>query len=124
MGKGKYPEVGKSMSQEKGKNIFVKKRHNEKFLKACGRKHNLKTCLSNKVQEATNVCGVTFGDWDPTERLRSSTWRESETVRSLINSNVIVLQNKKIKIFCVNENVQSILQIGSRKRTYKVLLWT
>ena len=61
------------MPQEKGKNIFVRNRQNETFQKACGRKHNLKTCLSNKVHEATNVCGAMFGDWDTTESLRSST---------------------------------------------------
>ena len=55
--------------------------------------------------------GVIFGDWDDKERLRSSTWRESETERHLINSNIEVSQNKKIKIFSDNKNVQSVLQI-------------
>ena len=79
--------------------------------------------MNNKVQEATNVCGETFGDWDRTETLRSSTWRETKTVRRLINSNVKVLQNKKMKIFSDNKNVQSILQIGSRKRDLQSIAW-
>ena len=55
--------------------------------------------------------GVIFGDWDDKERLRSSIWRESETERHLINSNIEVSQHKKIKIFSDNKNVQSVLQI-------------
>ena len=59
--------------------------------------------------------GVIFGDWDDTERLRSSTWRETETVRRVINGNNEILQQKKVKVFSDNKNVMSVLQIGSSK---------
>ena len=65
--------------------------------------------------ERNRYCGVIFGDWDDTERLRSSTWREAETVRRVINSNIEILQHKKVKVFSDNKNVMSVLQIGSSK---------
>ncbi|MCG7875782.1 MAG: reverse transcriptase domain-containing protein [Candidatus Thiodiazotropha endolucinida] len=61
------------------------------------------------------VSGVVFGDWTEEEKSKSSTWRESETVRRVIMSNVDMLKNKKVKIYSDNKNVQSVLQIGSRK---------
>ena len=71
-------------------------------------KHDIYS-LSKIIPEAEGVrmksckgkqySGVIFGDWDDKERLRSSTWRESEAVRRLINSNIEVLQHKKIKVF-------------------------
>ena len=57
------------------------------------------------------------------ERLRSSTWRESETVRRLSNSIKKILQHKKIKVFSDNKNVQSILQIGSRTDDLQKIAW-
>ena len=48
------------------------------------------------------------------DRLKSSTWRESETVRRVINSNIETLKSKKIKVYSDNKNVQSVFQIGSR----------
>ena len=66
--------------------------------------------------ERNRYCGVIFGDWDDTERLRSSTWREAETVRRVINSNIEILQHKKVKVFSDNKNVMSVLQIGSSKK--------
>lgn len=68
-----------------------------------------------KPVERKRLYGVVFGDWDDIERSRSSTWRESETVRRLIYSNINILQNKKIKIFSDNKNVESVLQAGSGK---------
>ena len=46
--------------------------------------------------------------------MKSSTWRESETVRRVMKSNIEVLKSKKVKIYSDNKNVQSVLQIGSR----------
>lgn len=100
MEQGKLQEI-KSEAQRNGKNTNVQKVQYEKL---------------QKVHEDKRPCGIIFGDWDAPERLRSSTWRESETVRRLIKSNVMLLQHKKIKVFSDNKNVQSILQIGSRKK--------
>ena len=60
-----------------------------------------------------SLAAVVFGDWNDDERLKSSTWRESETVRRVINSNIEILKSKKIKVYSDNKNVQSVLQIGS-----------
>lgn len=69
---------------------------------------------TNFSKETRNVSGVVFGDWNDEEQLKSSTWRESETVRRVMKSNINVLKNKKIKVYSDNKNVQSVLQIGSR----------
>ena len=50
-----------------------------------------------------------------TESKKSSTWREAEAIKRILFSNVQSLQNKRIKIFSDNKNVQSVLEIGSRK---------
>ena len=84
-------EVGKGNTQKwlkvcHGKRVkaYLLKIYKMKNFRKTGRKHNIKTGLSKKVQETTNVCWIIFDDWDPTERLKSSTWRESETLRLLI----------------------------------------
>ena len=73
--------------------------------------------MSIKTCKGKQYSGVIFGDWDDKEMLRSSTWRKSETVRRKINSNIEVLQYKRIKIFSDNKNVQSVLQIGRGKES-------
>ena len=64
-----------------------------------------------------------FGDWDHKERLKSSTLRESETVRRLINCNVKILQNKEMKIFCDNKNIHLYckLVVGKKTETHFLL---
>lgn len=63
------------------------------------------------LSEGTEVLGA----WDPSERLTSSTYRETEAVRRVLNSNIDVLQGKKVKWFSDNKNVKSVLKSGSRK---------
>ena len=53
------------------------------------------------------------GDWVCQEIIKSSTWREVETVKRVLISNEGILRNKKV--LSDNKNVTSILQIGSRK---------
>ena len=65
-----------------------------------GKEHTLddsskKTNSYTSPCERNRYCSVIVGDWDDTERLRSSTWRETETVRRVINSNIEILQHKK-----------------------------
>ena len=79
--------------------------------------------VNTSQEKSEKSRGIIFGHWDGTERLRSSTWRESETVRRLINSNVEFLRHKKVKVFSDNKNVQSILQIGSRKDDLQKIAW-
>ena len=131
------PEVGRLDNQKNG--IFVLKgitenssvKSPEKGSEMSGRVHltgsddvnctsrsTPKVCKSetrlNQSKHTQNVFGVVFGEWDEKEKLKSSTWRESETVRRVMKSNVEVLKNKKVKIYSDNKNVQSVLQIGSR----------
>ena len=65
--------------------------------------------------DGKGIHAFVVGDWDENEKLKSSTWREAETVRRVINSNVDILHNKKIKVYSDNKNVVSVLQTGSRK---------
>ena len=74
-----------------------------------------KARLHKRKCEYKGFHGVIFGDWDDVEKVRSSTWRETETVRRLINSNIELLQHRNIKVFTDNKNVTSVLQIGSTK---------
>ena len=56
-----------------------------------------------------------FGAWDDDEKSSSSTYRETEAVRRVLNSNIEVLQGKKVKWFSDNKNVKAILKSGSSK---------
>ena len=53
--------------------------------------------------------------WTQGERSRSSSWRESEAVKRVLNSNLDQVRGKKVKVYSDNKNVESILKIGSRK---------
>ena len=63
------------------------------------------------LSEGTEV----FGAWDDDEKSFSSTYRETEAVRRVLNSNIEVLQGKKVKWFSDNKNVKAILKSGSSK---------
>ena len=54
------------------------------------------------------------GSWSDSETLKSSTWRETEAVRRVVQSNVDVLRNKRIKIYLDNKNTTSVILNGSR----------
>ena len=56
-----------------------------------------------------------FGVWSGCEREMSSTWREAEAVKRVMQSNITDIKGKKVKVFSDNKNVQSVLKIGSRK---------
>lgn len=69
----------------------------------------------NRSLKPRKICVEVIGDWDSSESAKSSTWREAETVRRVIKSSVEILKNKQVKVYSDNKNVQSILQIGSKK---------
>ena len=104
------PEVGKEVQTENGQYVEFQKHeiYSQSKIIPEAEGVSIKSCKGKQYS------GVIFGDWDDKEMLRSSTWRESETVRK-INSNIEVLQHKRIKIFSDNKNVQSVLQIGRGK---------
>ena len=72
------------------------------------------------ISDRSDISGKTrshevIGTWSLTESKKSSTWREAEAIKRILYSNVHSLRNKRIKIFSDNKNVQSVLEIGSRK---------
>ena len=73
------------------------------------------TLKDSSTGENSNFGSSVVGVWNPAEKLKSSTWREAEAVKRVLNSNVSLLRNKKVKILSDNKNVSSVLQIGSRK---------
>lgn len=76
----------------------------------------------NRSLKPRKICAEVIGDWDSSESAKSSTWREPETVRRVIKSSVEILKNKQVKVYSDNKNVQSILQIGSKRQNYRKLL--
>ena len=65
--------------------------------------------------ENQGLKGLVIGEWDGNERLKSSTWRETETVNRVIKGNLELLRHTNIKVYSDNKNVQSVLQKGSSK---------
>ncbi|VDI59226.1 Hypothetical predicted protein [Mytilus galloprovincialis] len=57
----------------------------------------------------------TFGNWTKSEMGESSTWRELECVRRVLNKFKNVTENKQIIINSDNKNVEHILKVGSKK---------
>ena len=56
------------------------------------------------------------------EKVRSSTWRELETViKRILFSKSEILTNRKIKILSDNRNVKSILKAGSMKKDLQII---
>jgi len=54
------------------------------------------------------------GSWSDSERLKSSTWRETEAIRRVIHSNVEKVRGKQIQVYSDNKNTTSIILNGSR----------
>ena len=69
------------------------------------------TVLANETLSRATVVGY----WNKQEQMKSSTWREVEAVRRVLQSNVEILRNKHVKLLSDNKNVSSVLQIGSRQ---------
>ena len=74
-----------------------------------------KSFVASATGESCVFGNSVVGAWNPTEKLKSSTWRETEAVKRVLSSNIDLLRNKKVKILSDNKNVMSVLQIGSRK---------
>ena len=68
------------------------------------------------TSESSNIVfnSKIFGFWSHEESLKSSTWRELEAVRRVIRSNLVILKASHIQIFSDNQNVEHILQAGSK----------
>lgn len=56
-----------------------------------------------------------LGTWSQSERAKSSTWREAEAVSRVLCGIANSIRGHKVKLFCDNRNVISLLQRGSNK---------
>ena len=56
-----------------------------------------------------------IGSWTVQESVQSSTWREVEAVQRVIKTNAQMLENRTVKCFTDNKNVNSVLSSGSKK---------
>ena len=56
-----------------------------------------------------------IGEWTLLEKCKSSTWRETEAVSRVIQSNLDIFKDSSVKVFSDNKNVKSVLLNGSRK---------
>ena len=65
--------------------------------------------------------GEVIGVWNVQERVKSSTWRETEAVRRVLLSNVNQLRGKNVKVFSDNKNVQFVLEAGSTKEDLQII---
>ena len=81
-------------------------------MSCAGKESTLKDSLTG---ENSNFGSSVVGVWNSAEKLKSSTWREAEAEKRVLNSNVSLLRKKKVKILSDNKNVSSVLQIGNRK---------
>ena len=57
-----------------------------------------------------------YGTWSIEERRKSSTWRELEAVKRVIQNVITHVSGKKIRVYTDNKNVPQILKVGSRKQ--------
>ena len=62
-----------------------------------------------------------IGVWQSEERAKSSTWREAEAVKRVLQSNKADIRGKKVKIYSDNKNVQSVLKVGSKKEELQTI---
>ena len=65
---------------------------------------------------------VANGQWSEQEAKQSSTWRELQAVRLVLESFQTFLKNERVRSFSDNQNVISIIQYGSRKPHYRLRL--
>ena len=58
---------------------------------------------------------IANGQWSPDDADKSSTWRELQAVRLVLDSFQDKLKNERIRWFSDNQNVVRIVQCGSRQ---------
>ncbi|KAK3084685.1 hypothetical protein FSP39_017394 [Pinctada imbricata] len=56
-----------------------------------------------------------YGSWDLSEQKESSTWREIESVNRVLKHSLPIIENKCTEVYTDNKNVETILNVGSRK---------
>ncbi|MES9879251.1 MAG: DNA N-6-adenine-methyltransferase [Sedimenticola sp.] len=72
---------------------------------------NIDALCESTLVEGSEVMGT----WTLSERGKSSTWRELESVRRIVSNHADLLAEKKVGVLSDNQNVCSILKVGSRK---------
>ena len=70
--------------------------------------------LSKKGFDKT-ITNEVLGSWNNEEKGKSSTWREAESVRHVLNSSLGQIRGRNVKVYSDKKNVQSVLNVGSRK---------
>lgn len=58
---------------------------------------------NNSVDEQALDC---YGFWDGWERKQSSTWRELEAIKRVLEQSVDRVKTRTVQIFCDNKNVE------------------
>ncbi|KAL5021412.1 hypothetical protein ScPMuIL_000567, partial [Solemya velum] len=86
-------------------------RHNVRQMNARGKSISADTRGELAVFPRTEVLGT----WSQSERAKSSTWREAEAVSRVLSGIANSIRGHKVKLFCDNRNVISLLQRGSNK---------
>ena len=61
------------------------------------------------------ITNEVLGSWNNEEKGKSSTWREAEAVRRVLKSSLDQIRGRNVKVYSDNKNVQSVLNVGSRK---------
>ena len=79
----------------------------------------IKHQISNS--KGTEVGFEVIGAWSSCESGKSSTWRETETVRRVMQSNINAIRGKKVKVYSDNKNVKSVLKSGSKREELQII---
>lgn len=61
------------------------------------------------------------GSWSQKECIKSSTWRELESVHRIINTHSDDLKSLSLVVYSVNKNVSHILEVGSKKENLQLI---
>ena len=75
--------------------------------------------ISNRGNAGVGIEVV--GAWSIFESGKSSTWRETEAVRRVMQSNRNVIRGKKVKVYSDNKNVKSVLKSGSKRDELQII---
>ena len=68
-------------------------------------------------------CGISHGQWSYEESRMSSTWRELKAVHNIMISMIRLLQNRNVKWYTDNKNVEHIVNKGSMKGHLQSIAW-
>ena len=68
-------------------------------------------------------CGISHGQWSHEESRMSSTWRELKAVHNIMISMIRLLQNRNVKWYTDNKNVEHIVNKGSMKGHLQSIAW-